>query len=165
MSPSMFPAVSFWSGFRSLASVKCKYRSLPELLLLTLMLTCIMGILQVWITRLGPLTDLNTSQMIWILRWANSKPWIWAWVVVELVSPLAVPHPYHVIEATTLTKATQCQHWQEAFGRLTLIHQSQPHYSSRSMHKAHSPQHCSQRVGIWASSPSLIPSGLAYSCF
>lgn len=26
--------------------------------------------------------------------WANSKPWIWVWVVVELVSLPAFPHPY-----------------------------------------------------------------------
>lgn len=26
--------------------------------------------------------------------WANSKPWIWVWVVVELVSLPAFPHPF-----------------------------------------------------------------------
>ena len=28
-----------------------------------------------------------------MLGWANSKPWIWAWMVAELVSPPALQHP------------------------------------------------------------------------
>jgi hypothetical protein len=30
-----------------------------------------------------------------MLGWAKSKPWIWAWVVAELVSLLALPNPHH----------------------------------------------------------------------
>ena len=28
-----------------------------------------------------------------MLGWANSEPWIWAWMVAELVSPPALQHP------------------------------------------------------------------------
>jgi hypothetical protein len=27
--------------------------------------------------------------------WANSKPWVWAWVLAELVSPPALLYPHH----------------------------------------------------------------------
>jgi hypothetical protein len=29
------------------------------------------------------------------LGWTNSRPWIWAWDVAELVSPPALPHTHH----------------------------------------------------------------------
>lgn len=34
----------------------------------------------------------------------NLEPWIWAWVIAELVSPLVLPYPYHQDE---LSRALQ----------------------------------------------------------
>lgn len=37
----------------------------------------------------------SSSQMGWVLGWASSKPRIWVWVVVELVSSPALPCPHY----------------------------------------------------------------------
>ena len=31
-----------------------------------------------------------------MLQWANSKPWIWLWVVAEMVTLLVLPYSYHL---------------------------------------------------------------------
>lgn len=54
-----------------------------------------MDILKLWNKKNGLFTHLNCSQMMQILGWANLEPWIWPWVVAELVSLLALPYLYH----------------------------------------------------------------------
>jgi hypothetical protein len=51
-----------------------------------LLLPCVREILQPWVRKTGPFTHHNHKQMIQTLEWVKSKPWIWAWVVAELVS-------------------------------------------------------------------------------
>lgn len=40
-----------------------------------------------------------------MLGWANGKPWIWAWVITELVSLLAHLHPHHHDELSSTALA------------------------------------------------------------
>lgn len=40
-----------------------------------------------------------------MLGWANSRPWIWAWVVTELVSPLAFWCPCHQGQLSHIAQA------------------------------------------------------------
>jgi hypothetical protein len=56
----------------------------------------------------------NCSQMMEIWGWTSSEPWIWAPVVAELVSAMALPYPY------CFSWATQCHHWQKAGSTLLL---------------------------------------------
>jgi hypothetical protein len=65
--------------------------SSPGLLLDILLPPCVMEILQLWICNTGPFTYSSIID----IGWANTKPWTWAWVVSELVSPPALPHPHH----------------------------------------------------------------------
>ena len=64
---------------------------------------------------------------MWIFVAANSMPWIWAGVVSELVSLLALPHPHHQTCAlpehsnTALTRHSQWHHGQEAGLALLLL--------------------------------------------
>jgi hypothetical protein len=44
--------------------------------------------------------------MEYMLEWANSKPWIWASEVVELVSPPALLCPHHQGEFSSATQAS-----------------------------------------------------------
>jgi hypothetical protein len=60
--------------------------SSPGLLSDILLLPCVMEFLKLWICRTGPFARSSSSQMRWTLGWANSKPWIWVWVVAELIS-------------------------------------------------------------------------------
>ena len=48
----------------------------------------------------------SSSQMRWMLGQANSKPWIWAWVVAELVSPQALLHPHHYHKFSITARAS-----------------------------------------------------------
>jgi hypothetical protein len=38
--------------------------------------------------------------------WANSEPWIWAWVVAELIIPAALLHPHHQGELSNTSLAS-----------------------------------------------------------
>ena len=55
-------------------------------LLVIILLLCVMEILQLWNSRTGPFMCPNHLQMIKILEWANSEPWVWAQVVTGVVS-------------------------------------------------------------------------------
>jgi hypothetical protein len=59
-----------------------------------LLLPCVMEILQFGICRTSPFMHSNSSSMGWMLGWINSKAWIWAWEVSELVSPSALLYPH-----------------------------------------------------------------------
>jgi hypothetical protein len=65
-----------------------------------------MEILQLWVSRTDPYTCSKNSQMVQVLKWANSKPWIWAWVIGELVSPwaLSYPHQQSKLSRTAVTR-------------------------------------------------------------
>jgi hypothetical protein len=39
-----------------------------------------------------------------VVGWANSKPWIWAWIVAELVSQPGVSHPHPRARSPALTQ-------------------------------------------------------------
>lgn len=75
----MFIATSHRSGSRSLASVTSSVLDAGRG---SSRLSCccpvFMQILQLWISRIGPFTHPNHSQMIWTLGWANAESWIWA---------------------------------------------------------------------------------------
>ena len=65
--------------------------SLLRLLLDILFLPCLMAILQLCICRTSPFLISSSSLMENMLERANSKLWIWPWVVAELVSLSALP--------------------------------------------------------------------------
>lgn len=50
------------------------------------------------------------------MRWANSKPLIWAWVVTEMVSPPGLQHPHHQDQLSSNVQASsqKCHSWQGA---------------------------------------------------
>ena len=86
-----------------------------------------MKILQLWNSRSGPFTNPNHLQTILILGWANSEPWIWAWVAAELVSKLAFPYLHHQgkLSSTALARLTISRRqgqlsWSHAFRQLTV---------------------------------------------
>jgi hypothetical protein len=90
----MFIAVSWWSGSRSLASDSYDTINIGSSLEgISMLFCCIMEILQPWDSRTGPFVHPDHLQMIQILGWTYSKPWIWACMVAELVSPPALPYP------------------------------------------------------------------------
>lgn len=62
-----------------------------------------------------------------MFRWASSKPWLWAWVVAELLSPSALPHPCHqsqishTVQMRSGTTSPRCRGWQ-GWGPLSHAH-------------------------------------------
>jgi hypothetical protein len=66
-----------------------------------------MEITQLWINMTGPFMFPNHLQMIQVLGWINSELWIWAWVVAEVVSVLALLSPYHQGELSSTALARQ----------------------------------------------------------
>lgn len=52
-----------------------------------------MEILQLSFCRTSPFMYSSSSYMGKMLVWTNSKPWIWIWVVAELVSPPTLLQP------------------------------------------------------------------------
>lgn len=58
--------------------------------------------------------------MIQILEWTISEPWIWAWVVEELVSPPALPQPCHQ-DKFSITVLLDHPVLQLAEGRVSLL--------------------------------------------
>ena len=62
--------------------------------------------------------------MIEIWGWVNSEPWIWAWVVAELVNMLILPYPNHQGKLSSTAPARQPNvtiKWQEA-GQVSCSH-------------------------------------------
>jgi hypothetical protein len=41
-----------------------------------------------------------------MLVWANSKSWIWAWVIVELISLLVLQHPYQQGQLSSIARVS-----------------------------------------------------------
>ena len=64
-----------------------------------------MEILLLWTCRFVPFTCSNSLQMGWMLWWANSQPWFWAWAARGLVSCLAFP-PGHYPDELSSTVAS-----------------------------------------------------------
>ena len=153
MCPTVYPSVYtsllaneslVWfkfSGFRDTINTGCS----PGLLLDILLLPCVMEILQLWVSRAGPFTHPNHSQMIQI----------WAWVVAELVSVPALPYPSHQGKFSSTAPARppnaatgrrqgqlSCSHaLGAAYPHPQLL--SQLHCAAQSWHLAYSPKCCS----------------------
>lgn len=71
--------MSHWSNFCETIPIG----SSPGLRPVLLLLPCVMVILQLWISRVSPFMWPNCWQTIEILEWANTEPWIWAWMVAS----------------------------------------------------------------------------------
>ena len=56
-----------------------------------------------------------------MLEWANSKPWIWVWVVAELVSPPALWHLYFQGKLSALTLLAHSMPLQKEAGSALLF--------------------------------------------
>ena len=79
--------------------------SSPGLLLVNLLLRRVMEVLQLWFNRTGPFfVSLRFTDDIDFVV-GQLRPWIWAWVVAELVSLQALPYPHHWGELFSTTLA------------------------------------------------------------
>ena len=80
--------------------------SSPEFLLVNLVLCSVKEILQLWISRTGHSLCPCRSQMMEILGWADSEPWIWAWVVAgcSACESLTYPHQQGQLPSTALAR-------------------------------------------------------------
>ena len=88
-------AMSHWSGSRPLASVT---PSVLDPYGNSSQISCCCSVS--WSCVMCPAaTYPNQSQMIQILGWASSEPWIWAWVAADLVKPPALLHQLHTAPA------------------------------------------------------------------
>lgn len=103
----MFSVVSHWSGLRSFSGF-CHIITIGsslELLPVILLFPCFIEILQLCIGRTGPFTCSNSSQMMKIWGWANSKPWIPDWVLAELVISLDLPYLHQKGQLSSVASA------------------------------------------------------------
>ena len=127
----------------------------PGFLPVVLLLPCVMEILQLWISRTGPFILPNHLQMVEMLGWAISEPWIRAWVGTELVSAPALPYLHHQGELSALLQLGH-PNQPSVGGRFSTpalmpskpAHlrphlQSQLHSAAWSRHMGHSPKCCS----------------------
>lgn len=73
--------MSCWSVSRSLAF------DTPSILCSSRVSFCFPESWGFWssVSALSVLSCSSRSQIVWLLWWANSKHWVWAWVVVQLV--------------------------------------------------------------------------------
>lgn len=128
----------------------------PGLLLVTLLLPCVMKILQLYISSTGPLMHPIRLQMIEILGWAS-------WVLSPLI------HPSRMSSLACSCQATQCCDDQEA-GSALLLSCSQGLLSHTLISRSSSTVLPSQGRGHTLPSAAvqlgqlscLIPSGLAH---
>ena len=100
----------------------------------------------------------SSSQMIpsVMLEWANSEPWIWAWVVAELVSLQAFLYPVYKCKLSSAALAISpnagAGKWQgklsqsQTLGEVhpCLCHQSQLYWAAQARYRTCSPKRCSQ---------------------
>ena len=90
----MFIAMSHWSGLRSLAPVTLSILDPHQA---SYCLFCCCPVL--WRTFSFGTAGLALSQASTVHRrcryWVGSTPWIWAWVIAELVNFLALPHLHY----------------------------------------------------------------------
>jgi hypothetical protein len=110
-----------------------------------------------------------------MLGWVNSKPWIGAWVVVELVILPALPHPHHQGQLSSTAPATspnaaaskgQSQlYYSHAFrpALLNSCQQNQLYCAAQERCRAHSSNYWSW----WGTEPALLlsePWGQLFPC-
>jgi len=65
----------------------------------------VMEVLPFWICKTGPFTWTSTSKIEYMLKWANSEPQIWAWVVAELFQPARSSKPTYHVELVSIALA------------------------------------------------------------
>lgn len=108
-----------------------------------------------------PFKHPNPSQMIEILGCANSEAWMWAWVVVELVSVSSLPYPHSQVSSPALL---WLDHPMAFFGSPTPM-SPEPVLLLYCPIKVRSPlSEMLEPVRGWDSSPHLTPLELAYRC-
>ena len=139
----MFTAISNWSVSRTWSSFCSTINAGPSLGLLSesLLLFCVIEILQFWTCITSPFTCSSRSQIRQMLWWTSLKHLIWAWMVAELFS----------------LPALLCTHHQGQFSSTPQASSSDAAASKRRGQLSHSHT-------LGASSPAPSPSGPALLC-